>query len=115
MISLPKPRDCFSCYSMMFITPTHNGRAKIATCCTNIEKESNYKVVDNDIIQSWNSKEFMYQRYLSLSFDWSYCYGNDCMPFRLKSEFKDLENRSEVQTAIREKKYPCHIALKWFG
>jgi len=100
---LDAPTDCYACYYMMYIFPTECRQAKVSTCCTNIEKKTNYVITPKDIKKTWNSRNFKHQRYLTSQSNWSYCWGHKCMPFRMYPQFNDWKELKDVQKAILSK------------
>lgn len=100
---IEKPQDCFACFYMLFIRPTKRGDLDVSTCCTHIDKNANHCVVSSEVNQMWNASAFQYQRTLALRNDWSYCYGNKCMPYRLYPDFNRHGQVDDVQKAITER------------
>jgi sulfatase maturation enzyme AslB (radical SAM superfamily) len=100
MFRINHPNNCFSCFAMLYIRPTKQGFADISTCCTHIDKKSNRLIIPEGISRAWNHRVFLRQRKLVLNNNWSFCYGNKCMPFRIYPDFERICLDKDIQNAL---------------
>jgi sulfatase maturation enzyme AslB (radical SAM superfamily) len=96
-----RPTDCYACFSMLFIRPSREGFADLSTCCTHIDKKVNRLVTAGNLARSWNHSRFQHQRALVHNNNWSFCYGNRCMPFRMFPDFDRLQKSPVISDALK--------------
>ncbi|MFH2144430.1 MAG: radical SAM protein [Candidatus Omnitrophota bacterium] len=87
----------------MGIVPVKDGKAKISTCYGNAFMSKNQLIVDKNLKDSWNSKEFQFQRRLLLRKDWSFCRGAMCHVNPFSQEARYMEN-GDITIALTKKK-----------
>lgn len=97
-------RNCYYSYYLMEISPLKDNRALVSTCFSNTFRPENRLTIEKDIKDTWNSRQFQFQRKLLLRKDWSFCLGSDCFTGPSDETIKRLVNEEEVKNAIAEGK-----------
>ncbi|MBL7196943.1 MAG: radical SAM protein [Candidatus Omnitrophica bacterium] len=101
---------CYRSYYRIAIAPVKDGKAKVSTCYGNAFLSKNQLVVDKNLKDTWNSREFQFQRSLLLRKDWSFCRGAMCHVNPFSQEAIASKSRDVTDTVAKNK-----IKLDYFA
>jgi MoaA/NifB/PqqE/SkfB family radical SAM enzyme len=93
--------NCYRPYYAMFVYPFKGNKTLVCTCFCNTFKRENSLIIDKEIRQVWNSKQFRFQRLLVSSKDWHFCKGASCEFYNREEE---LAGSNIIKNAINNKK-----------